>query len=556
MKNLALLTLLITMALTSFGQSQRLVMLEHFTQASCGPCATVNPTIHNLMLNNADKMTTINYHTSWPGYDPMYLHNTADPSARVSYYGVNSVPHSVIDGNVYSGHPNGWTSNMSIINDRYAVPSPFTLSVNQHLSALNDTLFVTMLVEATAPVTGPITAFMGIIEKHIHYNTPPGSNGERDFYNVLKKMLPAKTGIALPTPMQPGEYVILEYYWVVANVYNLDQLSVVSFIQNPTSKEIYQAANLMIDPIQAVYNNDVESMIITNALPRYCQESLSPKIEIRNNGNNDLTSLTIKYQVNDEDIHTYQWTGSMDFLDHAILQLPEITYSIQDTNVLIVYIDQVNLTNDEYTKNDTLVHQFESALLVSNQLQLKIRTDNAPEEVTWEIFNWLGEVVASGGPYTEANTMHTENITLPAGDDAECFEFFIYDSGNNGLCCGNGTGLFRLAPASGNPVIAQGTIFESVVGAQFLAFTVGINELDTSTEPMVYPNPAGNSLWIEVATNSSNITITNQLGQIVFEKANASGKMEINTTPWPNGLYIVNIRSERGVSIKKINVIK
>ncbi len=556
MKNLALLTLLITMALTGFGQSQRLVMLEHFTQASCGPCATVNPTIHNIMLNNADKMTTINYHTSWPGYDPMYLHNTADPSAKVSYYGVNSVPHSVIDGNVYNGHPNGWTTNMSIINNRYAVPSPFTLSVNQQLSPSNDTLFVTMLVEATAPVTGPISAYMAVIEKFIHFNTAPGSNGEKDFYNVLKKLLPTKTGVALPTPMQPGEYVILEYYWVLANVYSLDQLSVVSFIQNPTTKEIHQAANLMINPMQAVYNNDVESMMITNALPRYCQESLIPKIKIRNNGNNDLTNLSIKYQVNNEDIHTYQWTGNMNFLDKAVLELPEISYSIQQDNVLKIYIDQVNQTNDEYTKNDTLVHQFESALEVGNQLQLKIRTDNAPEEVTWEIFNSQGDVVASGGPYTEAGTMHTEDITLPAGDAAECYEFFIYDSGNNGLCCGNGTGLFRLAPASGNPIIAQGTIFESIVGAQFLASTVGINDLDASSEPMVYPNPAGNSLWVEVTTKSANISVTNQLGQIVFEKANASGKMEINTTPWPNGLYIVNIRSERGISIKKISVIK
>jgi hypothetical protein len=152
--------------------------------------------------------------------------------------------------------------------------------------------------------------------------------------------------------------------------------------------------------------------------------------------------------------------------------------------------------------------------------------------------------------------MHTENITLPAGDAAECFEFFIYDSGNNGLCCGNGTGLFRLAPASGNPVIAQGTIFESEVGAQFLAVTVGINELETSAEAMVYPNPAGNSLWIEVPAKSANISVINQLGQIVFENANASGKMEINTTSWPNGLYIVNISTERGVSVKKINVVK
>ncbi|MBK8450842.1 MAG: hypothetical protein IPL42_12815 [Saprospiraceae bacterium] len=27
------------------GQSQRKVLIEHFTQASCGPCASINPVI-------------------------------------------------------------------------------------------------------------------------------------------------------------------------------------------------------------------------------------------------------------------------------------------------------------------------------------------------------------------------------------------------------------------------------------------------------------------------------------------------------------------------------
>jgi hypothetical protein len=179
MKKIALSILLITLTLTGFSQSQRLVLLEHFTQASCGPCATVNPGLHTLLTANPDKITSIMVHTSWPGYDPMYNHNTADAGARTSYYSVNSVPHSVLDGNFYNGHPSGW--NINTVNTRYAVPSPFNLSINQNLSPGNDTLFVTMLVEATAGVTGPITAFMTVIEKHIHFNTAPAAMEKRIF---------------------------------------------------------------------------------------------------------------------------------------------------------------------------------------------------------------------------------------------------------------------------------------------------------------------------------------------------------------------------------------
>ncbi len=555
MKKLALLSLLITIGFTSIGQSPRLVMLEHFTQASCGPCASVNPTIHNILVNNPQTLTCINYHTSWPGYDPMYLHNTVDPTSRVTYYGVNSVPHSVIDGNVYSGHPNGWTGNMTMINNRAAVPSPFTLSVNQHLSTGNDTLFVTMLVEATMPVTGPITAYMGVIEKLIHFTSAPGSNGEKDFYNVLKKMLPTKSGIALPTPMQTGDYVILESYWVLANVYQLDQLSVVSFIQNPTTKEVHQAANLQLTPIEAVYDNDVESVSLTNMLQRYCTNTLAPNIRIRNNGNNNLTNLSIKYQVNNEEIHTFQWNGNMAFLGKAELELPDITFTMQDTNTLKVYVDQVNQVNDEYTKNDTLVHTFYPSYKVGQNVQLKVRTDNGPGEVTWAIINSAGETVASGGPYTESGTMYTEDILL---EEDDCYDFFIYDSGGNGLCCGNGAGFFRLAPPSGSPVLAQGTSFGYELSAQFEVYTVGVNNIANPADLKVYPNPAGNKFMIEVPASIAaySLSVANQMGQRVYEAEGLTGNVEINSQKWTNGLYIITIESEQGVLVRKMNILK
>lgn len=555
MKKLALLSLLITLTISTFSQSQRLVMLEHFTQASCGPCAGANPTIHNILLNNTDIMTSINYHTSWPGYDPMYNHNPTDPTTRVNYYSINSVPHSVIDGNVFSGYYTGWTGNMTMVNNRAAVPSPFNLTINQHLSATNDTLFVTMLVECTMPVSGPITAFMGVIEKWIHYNTAPGSNGEKDFYNVLKKMLPTKSGISLPTPMNPGDYAIIESYWVLANVYNLDQLSVVSFIQNPNSKEIHQAANLSIEPIQAVYNNDVEESILVDMLDHYCYNSFTPKLKIRNNGNNPLTSLTLKYQVNDEEIQTYEWTGNIPFLGKSIIELPELSFAKQDTNTFRVYVDQVNLATDEYRSNDTLVHTFYNSIAAGHEMQLKIRTDNSPQEVTWAVIDSEGLTVASGGPYTDPMTMYTENFVI---DDKGCYEFYIYDAGGNGLCCSNGTGFFRLSPASGNPVIAQGTIFEYQMAAQFEVINVGIDSPEITNDLKVYPNPASNRLWIETpdANVKYTVTIMNQLGQNVYTSISKESKTEVNTSGWPEGIYVVTLSSENSIRVQKINIHK
>jgi len=551
MKKLSLLSLLITMLFSGYSQSQRLVLLEHFTQASCGPCAQYNPSIHNLLVSNPDKITSINYHTSWPGYDPMYNQNPTDPSARVTYYGVSSVPHSVLDGNFFSGHPGDW--NITTVNQRYAVPSPFTMNINQRLSATNDTLFVTMMIQATETVTGPITAHTAIIEKHIHFNTPPGSNGEKDFYNVLKKLLPTKNGVALPTPMMPGEYVILESYWVLANVYDVNELSVVGFIQNPTSKEVHQSANLMTEPITALHNNDVELIQFSNMIDRYCHNFIIPQVEIRNNGNNPLTSLEINYQVNQEEIQTYQWTGNLPFLGKAQIALPQVDFTMQDENIFKLYVSQVNQAGDEYTSNDTLVHNFSKAIQAGHNVQLKLRTDNAPSEVTWTILNSAGTTVASGGPYAEPGIMYTEDIVLP---DVDCYEFYIYDSGGNGLCCGNGTGFFRLSSESNT--IAQETQFGYEVAAQFDVVNVGIDNPSATESFSVYPNPATDQLWVEVpaAIVPSTVTIINQSGQKVFETNTTGRKIEINTASWPAGLYIVRMETTQGMFLNKISILK
>lgn len=329
----------------------------------------------------------------------------------------------------------------------------------------------------------------------------------------------------------------------------------VSFVQNPTTKEVHQAANLQTEPITAVYDTDIEQTAFVNMINGYCKNTLQPKINIRNNGNNTVNDLVLQYQINDEPVQTYEWTGDMAFLEKGVIELPAFEYALQDTNTFKVYVHTVNQVSDEYTTNDTLVHTFYSAYKVGKNVQLKIRTDNAPDEITWEIYNSNGEVVASGGPYAEINTMYTENIVL---ENDDCYEFFIYDAGGNGLCCSNGTGFYRLATPNGNPVISQNTTFGGEVSAQFEVYTVGTQDITVSENLKIYPNPASDYIRIELPTEAHNskIKVSNKLGQVVYE-GNMSGKTtEVNTGKWANGLYIVSIESGNDVKVSKVNIQK
>jgi hypothetical protein len=107
MKNLLLSIALSCILYSGYSQSQRLVMLEEFTSATCGPCVSKNSLFWSWQTANPDKFTSIYYHVNWPAAgDPMNLANPAEAAARVSYYMQPSnmyVPYSVLDGNYYNG---------------------------------------------------------------------------------------------------------------------------------------------------------------------------------------------------------------------------------------------------------------------------------------------------------------------------------------------------------------------------------------------------------------------------------------------------------------------
>ncbi|MBK7174785.1 MAG: hypothetical protein IPH84_16485 [Bacteroidales bacterium] len=59
MKKLLLSFLVIIMATFTFAQTQRYVIVEEFTNASCGPCAAQNPAFQALMAANTSNALTL-----------------------------------------------------------------------------------------------------------------------------------------------------------------------------------------------------------------------------------------------------------------------------------------------------------------------------------------------------------------------------------------------------------------------------------------------------------------------------------------------------------------
>lgn len=488
-KHIYLGLLLVLFSVLVYSQSQRLVLIEEATNASCGPCASQNPAFDALLQNNPDKLVAIKYHWYFPGYDPMHNHNPGENNARVSYYNINGVPHALIDGSSltgssYTGSPAN--CNQAKIDAAYAIPSPFEITMSHEV--IDDVIHVVMLIEATENISGNLRARMAVVEKHIHFNSAPGSNGEKDFYDVMKKMLPNPSGTKLNTTINDGEYFIIEQSWELANIYDMNELGVVGFIQDHSSKEIHQGDDSSTDPIVPLYSNDAEILEVKNITEFNCLGTVAPVIIIRNNGSENLTSLDIQYAVNGGTPQTYNWTGNLGFLGKDEIALEEISFNVIDENNLIVTSENTNGVGDDYIINDTYIKPFSVAMHISNQIRLVLITDENPEETTWEVINSSGEVILTGGPYTQVGTVIQEYHDIEVED---CYKFLIYDAGNNGLCCDYGAGAWGLYDADGNVEIGTGGMFadRDSVNFEVGGFTGVFNSSRPESTYSIYPNP-------------------------------------------------------------------
>src|SRR5688572_4136091 len=202
MKKILTLIALSGMTLFSYAQSQRMVLLEEFSNASCGPCAAQNPALNALLANNTSKVISLKTQVWWPGFDPMYAQNTTEVSTRVTYYGVSGVPYALVNGTpipndcgYYLGAPA--CLNQSEIDAAYGTTSPFNFTLSHTFSANYDSIFITAGVGASQAVSGSLKLHIALTEHQIDYPSAPGTNGEMVFHGVMRKMIPTDAGTTM-----------------------------------------------------------------------------------------------------------------------------------------------------------------------------------------------------------------------------------------------------------------------------------------------------------------------------------------------------------------------
>jgi len=258
----------------------RIVLWEQFTNTGCGPCASANPTIEQMLANNGeDVVIAVWAHVWWPSSsDPYYVANTTDNAARTSYYGVNAVPDSFTDG-VLEPSPGNMTSMQNAVDERHNTPSIIDLQAQYDDSYK---LRVEYTVVNTIP-SGNYKLRVVVVENDLYFNAP---NGETHFDHVLRKYYPDANGTSIDLAAK-GDHDILYFDLTMDATWNLDNIEIFAFIQDDVMKEVAQAA-------KATYSQYVPVELTTfNAIAEGNNVTLSWETATESNNNGFEVERTV-----------------------------------------------------------------------------------------------------------------------------------------------------------------------------------------------------------------------------------------------------------------------
>jgi len=181
-----------------------------------------------------------------------------------------------------------------------------------------------------------------------------------------------------------------------------------------------------------------------------CEDPILANIILTNKGAAVLNTTTITVSINGVNNQTINWTGNLatgenDTIPFSLTGLSEAINQISVTSSL------PNQVADEMPENDTFTRDF-TVVFDGVSVFLNLTLDDFPNETTWEITDATGAVLAAGGPYLQPNALITEEICL---SESDCYTFTIFDSIEDGICCGYGIGSYNLTNAAGEELVVS-----------------------------------------------------------------------------------------------------
>lgn len=306
---------------------------------------------------------------------------------------------------------------------------------------------------------------------------------------------------------------------------------------------------------------------------------LAPTFNLVNLGSEPLQSATIALQWDNNTVQTLEWYGNLPVYGEAPIAFDN--WPVSSAGLLKTIVSSVNNGGDDDFSNNVQLDNFSIASEFNSQeVILKIRTDDYAIETYWELRDELGNVLDHGGNENVGpnggnvvfdltpgvgtypnNALIKDTLSLPAPG---CYSLHFVDAYGDGMCCSFGNGYYKLYNID-NPVIPV------MSGGEFGAYedrgfgaqpTSAVSTVDQAGYLKLYPNPAENQLFVEweiAAAVQARGFVYNTLGQCVYtfdpEKTAAGMHTAVlSVQDWPEGMYWMHLQMGEEQVLRKFSV--
>jgi len=415
---------------------------------------------------------------------------------------------------------------------------------------MNEGLDYTVVIsmENVEPNSGAnFVAHLALTESNVMYGSTP-------FHYVTRRLWPDAGGTPVDFSGDPNQTVVLEF--TMESTWNLDNCEFIGFIQDMTTKEIMQSTKVAVGDLMPMFYDNAGCKKVSMVPVTNCTGMVEPVVTIQNEGASSLSSLEINYQVNDEDMNVFSWTGDLGYGETEMVTLPAVSFDLVDENDLLIYSTNPNGNPDEDPDNDTTGTSFVPAIEAIPDVFMFLKLDGNPEETSWELKNSNGDVLYSGGNYVQAQQFVKDTFELSTQD---CYTFFLYDEGGDGL---TGGGYYALRQ-NNMSLIHENFDFEgSEELVQFSTIMVSVEEQKLADSFTVFPNPFEDQTSISFVLQNPaevEIMIYNVIGEMVSHmqqspyQAGSHAKV-FDARELNSGIYFVQVKIDDKILTKKISL--
>lgn len=545
----------ITDTIVSMTPSNRNVVLEEYTGINCTWCPAGHLVANQIKDAHPGRVNLINIHQ---GSFAANTYTTEFGNALANQTNLDGYPSGTVNRHVFSGGITAlgrgdWASASNTI---LGMSSPVNIAGEGTLDWATRTLNIRVQLYYTASQNVSSNALNIAITQDNVLGSQVGKEKNPDQvvgnqYNhmhMLRHLITGQWGETINT-ISAGTLVEKTYEYVIPEQLGspnpidvaLEDLQFIAFVCEG-HQEVLTGIEIPVQHINMpAIGGRVVSVKAGNNLT--CNNQGNVYFEFKNLGSNTVNSLTYSYTVNGV-TQTGTWTGTIASMATESIDIPTFEINLNTNNTIAAEVTTIN--GEAVTTSPRTLTLKKNVYEGGGNMTFILKTDNYGSETTFKFFDPNGNVILSGGPFTNASVEHSYPFN-PAYTG--CYRLEVYDAYGDGINSGYGSGFFKLMAADGTQIFKDNGKF----GAQAtymvdVLYPAGIEEV--TAENSIYPNPATDQITINSTDNVQRVEIYNMQGQLV--KAETGAVNNISVKDLANGMYTLKLTTDNGTSIHKI----